>query len=41
MALVLQALRSDESLDLGGLCVGLLALTLRRDFTANDEFADL
>lgn len=41
MALVLETLGSDKSLDLGGLGVRLLTLTLRLDFTANDVLADL
>ena len=41
VALVLQALGSDQALDLGGLGVGLCALLLGDDFTANDELADL
>lgn len=41
VTLVLEALRGDESLDSGGLGVGLLALALRLDLAANDEFADL
>lgn len=41
VALVLETLGSDESLDLGGLGVRLLALTLGLDLTANDVLADL
>lgn len=41
MALVLETLGSDESLDLGGLGVGLLALTLGLDLAADDELANL
>ena len=41
MALVLETLRSNKTLDLGGLGVGLCALLLGDDFTANDELADL
>lgn len=41
MALVLETLRSNQTLDLGGLGVGLCALLLRLDFTADDELADL
>lgn len=41
MALVLQALRSDKALDLGGLGVGLRALLLGLDLAADDELADL
>ena len=39
MSLVLQALRGDESLDLGGLGVGLRAFLLGDNFTSNNEFA--
>lgn len=41
MALVLKTLRGDEPLDLGGLGVGLLALALRLDLTADDVLAEL
>jgi len=41
VTLVLQALRSDQTLDLGSLGVWLLALTLRLDLTTDDEFADI
>jgi hypothetical protein len=41
VALVLQALGSDQALDLGGLGVRLLALTLGLDLTSNDVLADL
>ena len=41
MALVLETLGSDQSLDLGGLGVGLLSLTLGLDLAADDELANL
>jgi len=41
VTLVLQALRSNQTLDLRSLGVGLLALTLGLDLTANNEFADI
>jgi hypothetical protein len=41
VALVLQALGSDQTLDLGGLGVRLLALTLGLDLTSNDVLADI
>lgn len=41
VALVLQALRSNQTLDLGGLGVGLGALLLGLDLTTDDELADL
>ena len=41
MALVLDALRSNETLDLGSFGVRFLALALGLDFTTDDEFADL
>lgn len=41
MALVLETLRSNQTLDLGGLGVGLLALALGLDFATDDELADL
>ena len=41
VTLVLQTLGSNQTLNLGGLGVRLLAFTLGLDFAANDEFADL
>ena len=41
MPLVLQALRCDETLDLGRLGVRLLAVVLGLDLAANDVLADL
>lgn len=41
MTLVLEALWGNQALDLWCLGVGLLALALRLDLTANDELADL
>lgn len=41
MALVLQALGSDQALDTGSLGVRLLALTLWLHLTSNDVLADL
>lgn len=41
VTLVLKALRGNKTLDLGGLGVGLLALTLRLDFATDDELADI
>lgn len=41
VALVLQTLGSDQTLNLGGLGVRLLAITLGLDFTTNDELANL
>lgn len=41
MALVLETLRGDKSLDLGSFGVRFLALTLGLDLAANDELADL
>jgi hypothetical protein len=41
VTLVLEALGGDETLDLGGLGVWLLALALWLDFTTDDELADL
>ncbi len=41
MSLVLKALGSDETLNLRGFGVWLLAFALGLDFTANDEFANL
>lgn len=38
---MLETLGCDEALDARGLCVRLGALLLGRDFTADDEFADL
>ena len=38
---MLQALGSDQTLDLGGLGVRLLALALGLHLTANDVLADL
>ena len=38
---VLETLRSNESLDLGGFGIWLLALAFRLDFATNNEFADL
>lgn len=38
---MLETLGGDESLDLGGLGVGLLVLTLGLDLAANDVLADL
>lgn len=38
---MLQTLGSDQALDLGGLGVGLRALLLGLDLTADDELADL
>ena len=38
---MLDPLRSNETLDLGGLGVRLLSLALRLDFTSDNEFADL
>ena len=40
-ALVLETLRSNETLDLGGLGVGLATLLLGSHLTANDVLADL
>lgn len=39
--LVLETLRSDETLDAGGLGIWFRALLLWLDLTADDEFADL
>ena len=41
VAFVLEALRSDETLNAGGLEVGFLAFAFGLDFTSDDEFADL
>lgn len=41
MALVLEALGSDQTLDLGSLGVGGLALTLGLDLSSDDVLADL
>lgn len=41
VALVLEALGSDQTLDTRGLGVGLLALALGLDLAANDVLADL
>jgi hypothetical protein len=41
VALVLETLRSNQTLDLGSLGVGLRALLLGDDLTADDELADL
>jgi len=41
VALVLETLRSDQSLDLGGLGVRLLALALRLNLASNNILADL
>lgn len=41
MALVLETLGGNESLDLGSLGVRLLALALGLDLAANDVLADL
>ena len=41
VTLVLEALGSNQTLDLGSLGVWLLALTLWLDFTTNDKLADL
>lgn len=41
MALVLETLRGDKSLDLGSFGVGLLTLALGLDLTADDVFAEL
>jgi hypothetical protein len=41
VTLVLKALRSNQTLDLGSLGVWLLALTLWLDFTTDDKLADL
>jgi Kef-type K+ transport system membrane component KefB len=41
VALVLETLGSNQTLDLGSLGVGLLAFTLGLDLSANDVFPDL
>jgi hypothetical protein len=41
MALVLETLRSDQTLDLGGLGVRLRALLLGLDLAADNELANL
>lgn len=41
MALVLKPLRSNETLDLGGLGIWLLAFTLWLNLTTDNELADL
>jgi len=41
VTLVLQTLRSNKTLNLRSFCVGLSALLLRLNFTANDKLADL
>jgi hypothetical protein len=41
VTLVLETLRGDESLDFGGLGVGLLALALGLDFSSDNVLADL
>jgi hypothetical protein len=41
VTLVLETLRSNQTLDLGGLGVWLLALTLRLNLATDDELADL
>jgi hypothetical protein len=41
VALVLETLRSNQTLDLGGLGVGLRALLLGGNLTADNELADL
>lgn len=41
VALVLQTLGSDQTLDLGSLGVGLLSLTLGLNFTSDDVLSDL
>ena len=39
--LMLETLRSNETLDFGGFGVWFFAFTFRLDFAANDEFANL
>ena len=41
VSLVLETLRSDESLDLGSFGVWLLAFTFRLNLSSNDELADV
>jgi hypothetical protein len=41
VALVLETLRSDEALNLGGFGVWSLSLFLGLDFTTDDELANL
>jgi hypothetical protein len=41
MALVLDALRSDQTLDLGGLGIWLLALSLWLNLSSDNELTDL
>jgi len=41
VSLVLETLRSDESLDLGSFGVWLLAFTFRLNLSSNDELADI
>ena len=41
MAFVLETLRSDETLDLGGLGIWFLSLSLWLHLSADNEFADL
>ena len=41
MTLMLETLRSDETLDTGCFGVGFLAFALGCNFAADDEFADL
>ena len=41
VALVLETLRGDKTLNFGGFGVWLLALALWLDFAANDEFTNL
>ena len=41
VALVLETLRGDKTLDAGGLCIGFFAFGFGLNFTADDEFADL
>ena len=41
MALVLETLWSDETLDTGSFCVGFLAFGFGLDFATDDELANL
>ena len=41
MALVLETLWSDETLDTGSFCVGFLAFAFGLDFATDDELANL